>query len=113
MTFDRELMKGSTSLIIMNILSEFEMYGYQIAKEMARRSGNQLDVKEGTLYPALHKLEQKGYITSYLKEQEKGPTRKYYRLTEDGRTALKHKNKEWNVFAKMINGILGEKQYEG
>ncbi|AKL96023.1 transcriptional regulator, PadR family [Clostridium aceticum] len=106
MSFDRELMKGSTSLIILNILKEYDMYGYQIAKEMTRRSEEQLDVKEGTLYPALHKLEKKGYVTSYLKEQDKGPARKYYRLTQEGLIILKQKKKEWNIFSKMIDGML-------
>lgn len=112
MGFDRELMKGSTSLIIMNILSEFEMYGYQIAKEMNRRSNNQLEIKEGTLYPALHNLEKKGYVTSFLREQDKGPTRKYYRLTEEGHAVLIKKTKEWKNFSKMISGML-EGEYFG
>ncbi|WP_042349725.1 PadR family transcriptional regulator [Bacillus massiliigorillae] len=107
MTFDRELMKGSSSLIIMNILKDGDMYGYQLSKEMERKSDEQLAVKEGTLYPALHKLEQKGYIQSYIKKQEKTPSRKYYTLTEEGRQLLKHKNKEWSAFAKMINKMIG------
>ncbi|MEH6942472.1 PadR family transcriptional regulator [Bacillus sp. JJ722] len=107
MTFDRELMKGSSSLIIMNILNDGDMYGYQLSKEMERRSDEQLAVKEGTLYPALHKLEQKGYIRSYITKQEKAPSRKYYTLTDEGKKLLKHKNKEWTAFAKMINKMIG------
>lgn len=60
-------------------------------------------IEQGTLYPALHKLEKKGYITSYLKEQGKGPARTYYRLTVDGHKVLRQKTKEWNGFVKMIN----------
>ncbi|MCD8510452.1 MAG: PadR family transcriptional regulator [Bacillus sp. (in: Bacteria)] len=93
--------------MIMNILSESEMYGYQLSKEMVRRSNNQLEVKEGTLYPALHKLEKKGYITSVWRPQTKGPDRKYYKLTEEGRAVLQQKNEEWNVFVKMVNNVLG------
>lgn len=93
--------------MIMNILNESEMYGYQLSKEMVRRSNNQLEVKEGTLYPALHKLEKKGYITSVWKQQAKGPDRKYYQLTEEGRAVLQQKNEEWNVFVKMVNSVLG------
>ncbi|MDX5473891.1 MAG: PadR family transcriptional regulator [Bacillaceae bacterium] len=105
--FDRELIKGSTSLIILQLLNSKDMYGYQIVKEMGQRSENALDVKEGTIYPGLHKLEEKGYITSYWKEQEKGPARKYYAITEDGKGLLQDKKKEWNSFVKMMNHMLG------
>lgn len=50
------------------------MYGYELVKEMGSRSGNELQMKEGTLYPSLHKLERQGYISSYWEKQEKGPT---------------------------------------
>lgn len=105
--FDRELIKGSTSLIILQLLNSGDMYGYQIVKEMGQRSENALDVKEGTIYPGLHKLEEKGYITSYWKEQEKGPARKYYAITEDGKGLLQEKKREWNSFVKMMNQMLG------
>ncbi|WP_096155529.1 MULTISPECIES: PadR family transcriptional regulator [Bacillus] len=105
--YDRELIKGSTSLIILQLLTSGDMYGYQIVKEMGQRSDNTLDVKEGTIYPGLHKLEEKGYITSYWKEQEKGPARKYYAITENGNGLLQDKKKEWNSFVKMMNQMLG------
>ena len=99
--------RGVMSLLILGLLKKEDMYGYQLSKEMERRSDEQLAVKEGTLYPALHKLEQKGYIQSYIKKQEKTPSRKYYTLTEEGKQLLKHKNKEWSAFAKMINKMIG------
>ncbi len=104
--FDRELLKGSTSLIILQLLNDQDMYGYQIVKEMEKQSGNTLQIKEGTLYPALHKLENKGCISSYWVEQEKGPARKYYSITNEGIVILKDKTKEWNVFTKMMNRLL-------
>ena len=58
------------------------MYGYELVKELEKRSGNEFSVKEGTLYPALHKLEKQEYIECYWQEQEKGPARKYYRITD-------------------------------
>jgi PadR family transcriptional regulator PadR len=105
--FDRELVKGSTSLILLQLLEEKDMYGYQLVKEMEEKSGHSLQVKEGTLYPALHKLEQRGYVEAYWQEQEKGPARKYYRITEEGIKILKHKTKEWNTFVNMIQGFIG------
>ncbi|MGE8203472.1 PadR family transcriptional regulator [Heyndrickxia sp. NPDC080065] len=106
--FNRELVKGSTSLLLLHLLDERDMYGYQLAKEMERRSDEALHVKEGTLYPALKKLEEKGYIDSYWQEQEKGPARKYYRITKDGKEVLLHKSKEWNSFVSVMSKVLGD-----
>ncbi|WP_456279328.1 PadR family transcriptional regulator [Bacillus sp. AK128] len=105
--FDRELVKGSTSLILLQLLEQQDMYGYQLVKEMEEKSGHALQVKEGTLYPALHKLEQKGYVEAYWQEQEKGPARKYYKITNEGQKILEHKTKEWNHFVNMIQGFIG------
>ncbi|KKI93415.1 DNA-binding protein [Bacillus sp. SA1-12] len=110
--FDRELIKGSTSLILLQLLNEKDMYGYELVKEMEKRSGNTLEVKEGTLYPALHKLEKKGYVDTYWQEQPKGPARKYYRIREEGKVILNEKTKEWSKFVKMMNGIIGRDRYD-
>jgi PadR family transcriptional regulator, regulatory protein PadR len=105
--FNRELVKGSTSLLVLQLLNEQNMYGYQLVKEMEKRSEQALQVKEGTLYPALHKLEEKGYIHSYWEEQPKGPKRKYYEITDDGKEVLQQKTKEWNSFVETINRVIG------
>ncbi|APH03742.1 PadR family transcriptional regulator [Bacillus weihaiensis] len=105
--FDRELIKGSTSLILLQLLDEKDMYGYELVKEMEKRSGHSLEVKEGTLYPALHKLENKGYVETYWQEQPKGPARKYYSIKEEGKEILKEKTREWGKFVRMIDGIIG------
>jgi PadR family transcriptional regulator, regulatory protein PadR len=105
--FNRELIKGSTSLIVLQLLVDRDMYGYELVKEMELRSGNTLEVKEGTLYPALHKLEEKGLIESYWEEQMKGPARKYYKITKDGQSILQSKTKEWGAFVHMMNQVLG------
>ena len=67
--FNRELVKGSTSLLLLQLLEERDMYGYELVKELEKRSGNEFSVKEGTLYPALHKIEKQEYIE--LQKQEK------------------------------------------
>ncbi|MEC2076461.1 PadR family transcriptional regulator [Metabacillus fastidiosus] len=110
--FDRELVKGSTSIIVLQLLNERDMYGYELVKEMEKRSENTLTVKEGTLYPALHKLEQKGYVEAYWQEQEKGPARKYYRILKEGKAILAEKTKEWGKFVKMMNGIIGRDAHD-
>jgi PadR family transcriptional regulator, regulatory protein PadR len=104
--FDRELIKGSTSLILLQLLNQRDMYGYELAKEMELKSGNALQVREGTLYPALHKLEQKGLIEAYWEEQTKGPARKYYKITREGQVVLQSKTKEWGAFVHMMNQVL-------
>jgi PadR family transcriptional regulator PadR len=109
--FNRELVKGSTSLLLLQLLGERDMYGYGLVKELEKRSGNELSVKEGTLYPALHKLEKQEYIEFYWQEQEKGPARKYYRITEAGKDMLLEKTREWNDFVSVINKVMGRKKH--
>ncbi|MBD1379011.1 PadR family transcriptional regulator [Metabacillus arenae] len=104
--FDRELVKGSTSLIVLQVLSKKDMYGYEIVKEMEKSTDQQLLLKEGTLYPALHKLENQGYISSYWMDMEKGPARKYYKVTNDGKLLLQKKTSEWTKFVSMINKVI-------
>ncbi|PWA12056.1 PadR family transcriptional regulator [Pueribacillus theae] len=105
--YNRELLKGSTSLLLLQLLNERAMYGYELVKEMEKRSQNTLQVKEGTLYPALHKLEQQGYVEAYWEKKEKGPARKYYKLTSAGKKLLQEKTKEWMSFSNMMNQMLG------
>jgi PadR family transcriptional regulator, regulatory protein PadR len=110
--FDRELVKGSTSLILLQLLTEKDMYGYEIVKEMEQRSGHVLQVKEGTLYPALHKLEKQEYIEAYWLEMEKGPARKYYKITDSGKEILQKKTNEWQSFVSVIDKVIGRKGYD-
>lgn len=110
--FNRELVKGSTALILLQLLAEKDMYGYELVKEMESRSEYALQVKEGTLYPALHKLEKQKYIEAYWKEPDKGPARKYYRMTEQGKEILEEKTKEWNSFVRVIDKVMGRKGYD-
>jgi PadR family transcriptional regulator PadR len=109
--FNRELVKGSTSLLLLQLLEERDMYGYELVKELESRSGNEFSVKEGTLYPALHKLEKQEYIECYWKEQEKGPARKYYKITDAGKEMLLEKTREWNDFVSVMNKMMGRKKH--
>ncbi|CEG27277.1 PadR family transcriptional regulator [Bacillus sp. B-jedd] len=109
--FNRELVKGSTSLLMLQLLDIRDMYGYELVKELEARSGNGFTVKEGTLYPALHKLEKQGYIEFYWQEQEKGPARKYYRITAEGKELLKEKTREWQDFVQVMNRVIGRSDH--
>lgn len=108
--FNRELVKGSTSILVLQLLNERDMYGYELVKEMDRRSDHNLQMKEGTLYPALHKMEKQAYIEHYWKKQEKGPDRKYYRITEEGKEILAERTKEWHRYVQMMNNLIGRNE---
>jgi len=105
--FNRELVKGSTSLLVLQLLNERDMYGYELVKEMDRRSNHNLQMKEGTLYPALHKMERQEYIEHYWQNQEKGPARKYYRMTQEGKEILAERTTEWHRYVQVMNNLIG------
>lgn len=108
--FNRELVKGSTSILVLQLLNERDMYGYELVKEMARRSDDQLQMKEGTLYPALHKMEKQAYVEHYWRHQEKGPARKYYRITEEGKEILAERTSEWKQYVQVMNNLIGRNE---
>jgi PadR family transcriptional regulator PadR len=98
---DPKLLAGTLDLMIMDLLAEGPSYGYEISQTVLDRSQGYFDLKEGSLYPALHRLERQAWLEAYWTEQE-GRRRKYY-----GRTALKEKLVEWKAFASGVNGVLG------
>lgn len=106
MKIDKELLKGSTTMLILNLLEKENMYGYQMIKNLAEKSENIFELKEGTLYPILHGLEEKGFITSYWDEST-AKKRKYYTITEKGKKQLKDKKVEWKTFSESINKVIG------
>jgi PadR family transcriptional regulator PadR len=109
--FNKGLMTGSTMLMVMYLLSEKDMYGYEIVKELEKRSENVFSLKEGTLYPVLHGLEKDGLASSYVENAQTGKKRKYYRLTKKGIGVLTQKKSEWKLFSKGVNTVIGEFQY--
>ncbi len=102
----RELKKGSIQLCIMAVLSTGKMYGFQIIKELRVLSLGYYDLKEGTLYPALHRLEKRGYLKSEWITQKSGMPRKYYTLTNKGTKALEEAKAEWKAMVESCNSVL-------
>ena len=100
-------LKGTLSTLILHVLSRSPNHGYRIAQDIKARSKGVLEYKEGTLYPALHLLENKGLIESY-QQVEQGRTRRYYRLTEKGTKTLADEKEEWEKVSAAINLILDE-----
>ncbi len=101
-----ELKKGSIQLCLLALLTGEAKYGFQLIKELREVSDGFFDVKEGTLYPALRRLEERGFVRSEWVEREAGVPRKYYTLTERGRTALAEAKAVWGDMARSMETIL-------
>ncbi len=112
MAINKELLKGSTSMLILDLLSKQDMYGYQMTKTLESISDHTFTLKEGTLYPILHSLEKDKMIESYVEDTESARKRKYYRITKDGLNLLSEKKQEWNLFSTTINKVIGGTLYE-
>ena len=97
---------GSTSMLVLALLKEKEMYGYQIIEELDKRSNHVFQMKEGTLYPVLHGLEKDKLIAAREAEPVKGRVRRYYAVTEKGLRALEEKKQEWTTFSRAVTAIL-------
>ena len=106
MQIDKSLMAGSTTLLVLSLLSEGEKYGYQMIAELARRSDGTFQLREGTLYPILHALEKDGRVKSFRREAENGRERKYYRITPAGLELLQDKTEEWRFFSEKVNAVV-------
>ncbi|KPK64957.1 MAG: DNA-binding protein [Planctomycetes bacterium SM23_32] len=106
MGFDRELVKGTTATVVLRLLREREMYGYEMVKEVNARTGGLFKWKEGTLYPCLHRLEVDGLLRSHWREAPNGKKRKYYRITAKGLAELARRTEEWKQFAGGVNVLL-------
>lgn len=104
---DSKLLTGTVETLILQVLGPSESYGYQITQEVLSKSGGYFELKEGSLYPALHRLERQGFLESFWVEVESGRRRKYYRLTAAGHKALEERREEWQRFASGVNGVLG------
>lgn len=101
------LMSGSTALLVLHLIDLRDMYGYEIVKELESRSENVFSLKEGTLYPVLHSLENGGLVTSYEKLADTGKLRRYYSITKKGKAALAEKKAEWEIFSKSVDKVIG------
>ena len=104
-SYRRELLKGSTETLILSLLSEESMYGYMLVKEIDRRSDGYFQLKEGTLYPALHRLERDGLVEGEWEEAKSRQSRRYYHITPLGRERLDCLRHEWDQFTAAVNGI--------
>lgn len=103
---DKALLSGSTAMLLLKLLEEQDMYGYQMIETLARRSDHTFDLKAGTLYPLLHTLEERGDIEAYLEGEGGTRPRRYYRLTAAGRGKLREKAQEWRQYVGAVEQVL-------
>lgn len=103
---DPKLLTGFLELLVLETVATGPSYGYAITQEVLTRSGARFELKEGSLYPALHRLEREKLLQAEWGEGD-GRQRKYYRITTLGEKALAAKRQEWSEFASGINGVLG------
>ena len=103
---DKNLLSGSTTLLVLSLLSSGDKYGYEMIAELEARSDHTFTLKEGTLYPILHTLEKDGAVKSYEKEAPTGRMRKYYRITRKGLELLTEKRAEWEQFSHGVDQVL-------
>lgn len=102
---DKTLLSGSMGTMLLKLLSEKDMYGYEMIDTLRSRSQNVFELKAGTLYPLLHSFEEKNYLTSYEHEVA-GKVRKYYSITYQGRKYLKSKLDEWETYSVAVANVL-------
>lgn len=99
-------------MLILRLLEEKDMYGYEMIDTLRGRSNRVFELKAGTLYPLLHSMEEKKYVTSY-EEEVSGKNRKYYRLTGEGRKYLEGKKREWREYQTGVLSVLGGETLAG
>jgi PadR family transcriptional regulator PadR len=102
-----QLLKGTTELLILSVLEDEELHGYQILQRIRERSGDALAPSEGTLYPALHRLEARGALDASWGPGEAGPRRRYYRLTETGAGLLADARRDWDAYVTEVRMVAG------
>lgn len=105
MKYSKELLKGTTPVLVMSVLKDEDLYGYKIIKKLEICSENVFEMSEGTLYPILHALEKEKFLTSYWEEQD-GRRRKYYHLTDKGLKQFEEKKKEFVAFTDNVKRVL-------
>ena len=110
MDFSKDLIRGSIVPIVLALLKDRPMYGYEIVKVVNARTGGRLEWKEGTLYPTLHRLQAGGFISARWADapadEAPGRKRKYYSIARKGRTELARRREEWRQFDLAVNAIM-------
>ena len=100
-----QMKKGVLEMCMLHIISRGDMYGYEMIETLRKKSDNVFELKAGSLYPLLHSLEEKEFLTSY-QDDSSGKKRKYYQLTASGKKQVREKKKEWETYQKAVTNVL-------
>lgn len=103
-----DLLHGTLDLLVLRILETGPLHGYGIAKALEQRSDNLLVIQEGSLYPALYRMESRGWISAEWRKSETGRRAKFYALTAEGRRQLEQERDRWRRFQRVVGQILSE-----
>jgi PadR family transcriptional regulator, regulatory protein PadR len=104
-----EMLKGTLDMMILRTLVGGDAHGHTIAKVIERTSEDLLEVEQGSLYPALHRLEDRGWVSSFWGASENNRKAKFYRLTAEGRRQLVRETSRWRHMTRAIGLVMGEK----
>ena len=110
MAEEKIVSSGNTSMLLLQLLSEKDMYGYEMIEELEKRSEYVFSLKAGTMYPLLHAMESKKHLVSYEKEAQ-GKMRRYYTITKQGRAELLKKKEAWETYSKAVGQVIGGALY--
>ncbi len=105
MKVGKDLMAASAAPLVLAILAEGESYGYAILKRVRVLSGGELEWTDGMLYPLLHRLNRLGYVTTEWRTPPEGRRRKYYAITDEGKTALADHQQQWAAVTRALNDV--------
>ena len=106
MSADKTLLSGATKLLVLSLLSSGDKYGYEMIAELEARSDQTFTLKEGTLYPILHGLENDGAVKAYEKTVPSGRRRRDYHSIKKGLRILEEKKQEWSTFSEKVNAVI-------
>lgn len=105
MRIDKDLVAASATPLVLAILAEGESYGYAILKRVRALSGGELEWTDGMLYPLLHRLRRLGYVTAEWRTPPGGRRRQYYRITDQGRSALAEQHRQWAAVLRALDDV--------
>jgi DNA-binding PadR family transcriptional regulator len=105
-TISSDLLRGNTDTMILRLLLEADHYGYEIVKMLRDRSGGEFELKEATLYSSLRRLESDGDIAWYWGDETQGGRRKYYQITDQGRTTYTRNKDNWHHTKRIIDQLI-------
>ena len=101
-----DVVQGTLDLLILKALSVESFHGWGISARIQELSGNVFNIGQGSLYPALHRMEERGWVESFWGTSDKGKRAKFYRITQPGRRALKTETESWNQYVTAVAGVM-------